>query len=146
MNNRLLTLKLNPVRYVPDAHGVVPAEDHLLPEGLHAMLKVSGCEQDISSHHLVLLLLNMILQVLFPGHFNSFFTNAHLDHHILLAHLVHTVAHLAVQLLQLRCEVGTPPHVTRSEGEEYLEAVNQDIVRFTRTSLNKVRFDLNVIK
>ena len=129
MNNRLLTLKLNPVRYVPDAHWVVPAKDHLSPECLHAMLKVPGGQQDISSHHVVLLLLNMSLEILLPGQFNGFLTNSHFDHHILLAHLVHTVGHLAVQLLQLRCEVGTPPHVARSEGEEYLEVVDQNIFR-----------------
>ena len=115
---------------MPDTHGVVPAEDHLLPEGLHAMLEVSGGEQDIPPHHVVLLFLNMIFQILLPGHFNSFLTDSHLDRHIFLAHLVHTVGHLAVQLLQLRCEVGAPPHVARSEGEEYLEVVDQDIVRF----------------
>ena len=125
--NRLLTLKLNPVGYVPDTHGVVPSKDHLLPEGLQAMLKVSGGQQDIPPHHLMLLLLNMVLEVLLPGHFNSFLPNSHLDCHILLAHLVHTVGHLAVQLLQLRCEVGAPSHVTRSECEEDLEAVDQNI-------------------
>ena len=96
--NRLLTLKLDPVRYVPDTHRVVPAKDDLLPEGLQAMLEVSGGQQDIPPHHLMLLLLNMVLEVLLPGHFNSFLANCHFDHHILLALLVDTVVHLAVQL------------------------------------------------
>ena len=115
---------------MPDTHGVVPAEDHLLPEGLHAMLEVSGGEQDIPPHHVVLLFLNMIFQILLPGHFNSFLTDSHLDRHIFLAHLVHTVGHLAVQLLQLRGEVGAPPHVARSEGEEDLEVLDQIIIIF----------------
>ena len=123
----MLTLKLDPVGYVPDTHWIVPAEDHLLPEGLQAMLEVSGGQQDIPPHHLMLLLLNMVLEVLLPGHFNSFFPNLHFHCHIFFARLVHTVLHLAVQLLQLRCEVGAPSHVARGECEEDLEAVDQNI-------------------
>ena len=128
--SRLVTLKLNPVRNMPDTHWVVPAKDHFPPECLHAMLKVPGGKQDIPPHHLMLLLLNMILQILLPGHFNSFLSIAHFDRHIFLAHLVHTVVHLAVQLLQLRGEVGAPPHVARSEGEEDLEVLDQIIIIF----------------
>ena len=40
------------------------------------------------------------------------------------------IVYFAVLLLQLRCEVGTPPQVARSEGEEDLEAVDQNIVKF----------------
>ena len=126
----MVTLKLDPVRYVPDAHRVVSAKDDLLSEGLHAILEVPGGEEDISPHHLVLLFLNVVLQVLFPGYFNSFLTDLHFNPRLLLAQLVDIIEHFAVQFLQLRGEVGAPPHVASSEGEEDLKAKNQNIIKF----------------
>ena len=114
---------------MPHTHVVVSAKDDLLPERLHAILEVSGREQHISPHHLVLLLLDMVLKVLLPGHFNSSFANCHFNPHIRFAQLVDVVVHSAVQLLQLWCEVGAPPHVATSEGEEDLQAVDQNIVK-----------------
>ena len=105
---------------MPDAHGVVSAKDDLLPERLHAILEVPCGEQDISPHHLVPLLLNVVLEVLLPGHFHSLLANCHFNPHIGLAQLVDVVEHSAVQLLQLWCKVGAPSHVAGSEGEEYL--------------------------
>jgi hypothetical protein len=121
-------LKLHPVGDVPDAHRVVSAKDDLLSEGLHAILEVPGGEEDISPHHLVLLLLYVVLEIFLPGNFNSFLANCHFDHRVVLAQLVNIIHHFAVELFQLWCEVGAPPHVARSEGEEDLKAKNENIV------------------
>ena len=118
---------------MPDTHRVVSAKDDLLSEGLHAILEVPGGEEDISPHHLVLLFLNVVLQVLFPGYFNRFLTNLHFDPRLVLAQLVDIIQHFAIEFLQLRGEVGAPPHVARSEGEEDLKAKNQNIVKFDQT-------------
>ena len=123
-------MKFNPVGNVPDAHGVVSAKDDLFPERLHPILEVPGGEQDISPHHLVPLLLNMVFEVLLPGNFHSFLANFHFNLHIGLAQLVDVVEDFAVQLFKLWCEVGAPSHVARSEGEEDLQAVDQNIVEF----------------
>ena len=126
---QLITLKLNPVGNVPDAHGVVSAKYDLLPERLHAILEVPGRKQHISPHHLVPLLLNVVFEVLLPRNFHSFLAKFHLNPHIGLAQLVDIVEHFAVQLFKLWCEVGAPPHVARSEGEEDLQAVDQNIAK-----------------
>ena len=118
---------------MPHAHGVVSAKDDFLPERLHAILEVPGCEQHISPHHLVLLFLHMVLEVLFPGYFNPFLTDLHFDPRLVLAQLVDIIQNFAVELLQLRGEVGAPPHVAGSEGEEDLKAKNQNIVKFDQT-------------
>ena len=113
---------------MPCAHRVVSAKYDLLSECLHAILEVPGCKQHISPHHLVLLFLHMVLEVLFPGYFNSFLTDLHFNPRLLLAQLVDIIENLAVQFLQLRGEVGAPAHVTRSEGEEDLKAKNENII------------------
>jgi hypothetical protein len=123
-------LKFDPVTDVPCAHRVVSAKNDLLSEGLHTILKVPGGEQDISPHHLMLFLLNVVLEVLFPRYFNRFLANCHFDPCVVLAQLVDIVEHIAVEFFQLGCEVGAPPHVTRSEGEEDLKAKNENIVKF----------------
>ena len=115
---------------MPCAHRVVSTKDDLLPKCLHAILKIAGGKEDISPHHLVLLLLNVVLEVLFPGNFNSFLTDSHFDPCVVLAQLVDIVEHIAVEFFQLGCEVRAPPHVARSEGEEDLKAKNQNIVKF----------------
>ena len=126
-------MKFNPITDMPCAHRVILAKNDLLSERLHAILEVPGGEEDISPHHLVLLFLNMVLEVLFPGYFNSFLTDLHFNPRLLLAQLVDIIEHFAVQFLHLRGEVGAPPHVARSEGEEDLKAKNQNIVKFDQT-------------
>ena len=128
--SRLITLKFNPVGNVPDAHGVVSAKDDFFSECLHPILEVSGRQENISPHNLVLLLLDVVLEVLFPGYFYRFPVNCHFNSHILFPRMVDAVVHLAVHLFQLRREVGAPPHVARSEGEEDLQAMDQNIVEF----------------
>ena len=115
---------------MPHTHVVVSAKDDLLPKRLHAILEVPGGEQNISPHHLVLLFLNMVLEVLFPGYFNRFLTDLYFDPRLVLAQLVNIVQHFAIEFLQLGCKVGAPPHVAGSEGEEDLKAKNQNIVKF----------------
>ena len=126
----LVTLKLDPVRYVPDAHRVVPAEDDFLTEGFYAVLEVPGSEEDIPPHHLVLRLLDVVLEVFIPGYFDSLLTNTYFDPRHVLARLIDLVQHLAVEFLKLWCEVGAPPHVASSEGEEDLKAKNRNIAKF----------------
>ena len=123
-------MKFNPVRNVPDTHRVVPAEYDFFAEGFYAVLEVPGREEYISPHHLVLPLLDVVLEVLFPGYFYRFPVNCHFNSHILFPRMVDAVVHLAVHLFQLRREVGAPPHVARSEGEEDLQAMDQNIVEF----------------
>ena len=113
---------------MPHTHGVVSAKDDLLPKRLHAILEVPGGEEDISPHHLVLLLLNVVLEVFLPWYFNSFLSDLHFNSRLVLAQLVDIIQHFAVQFLQLRGEVGAPAHVTRSEGEEDLKAKNENII------------------
>ena len=115
---------------MPCAHRVVSTKDDLLPKCLHAILKIAGGKEDISPHHLVLLLLNVVLEVLLPWYFNSFLSDLHFNPRVFLAQLVDIIQHFAVQFLQLRGEVGAPPHVAGSEGEEDLKAKNQNIVKF----------------
>ena len=115
---------------MPCAHRVVSTKDDLLPKCLHAILKIAGGKEDISPHHLVLLLLNVVLEVLLPWYFNSFLSDLHFNSRLVLAQLVDIIQHFAVQFLQFWCEVGAPPHVAGSEGEEDLKAKNQNIVKF----------------
>ena len=61
-------LEFYPVGYVSHFHGVVLAEDHLLPESLDPMLKVSSGEEDIVLHHLVHFVIDVISEVLLLGH------------------------------------------------------------------------------
>ena len=126
----MVTLKFNPVRNVPDTHRVVPAEYDFFAEGFYAVLEVPGREEDISPHHLVLRLLNVVLEVLIPGYFDSLLANLHFNPCHVLARLIDLVQHLAVEFLKLWCEVRAPPHVASSEGEEDLKAKNQNIVKF----------------
>ena len=123
-------LELHTVADMSHFHGVVLAKYNLLPEGLHAMLEIAGGKEDISLHHGVQLLIHMVFQILLPGLFKGLLPVSHFHCHLFFAQLIHMIVYFAVLLLQLRCEVGAPPQVTRSEGEEDLEAVNQNIVKF----------------
>ena len=125
-------LELDTVADVAHLHGVVAPKDDLLPEGFHAMLEVAGGEEDISSHHGVQFFVHVVFEVLLPGLFDGLLAILHLHRHILLARLIHIVVHCAVLLLQLWGEVGAPPHVATGEGEEDLEAVDQNIVNFDK--------------
>ena len=117
-----ITLKLNPVRDVARSERVVGPEDDVLPEGFNTMIEVSGGYEYISSHECVLTLLNVVLQVILPLHFDSFpIISPCLDRHALLAIDINVVVDLGAHLLQLRCKVAAPPHVTRCEGEEELK-------------------------
>ena len=123
-------LELHTVADVSHLHGVVLAKYHLFPEGLHPMLEIASGKEDISLHHGVQLLIHMVFQILLPGFFKGLKPVSHFHCDLFFAQLIHMIVYFAVLLLQLRCEVGAPPQVTRSEGEEDLEAVNQNIVKF----------------
>ena len=114
-------LKLHSIADVPHFHGVVLAKDHLFPEGLDTMLEISGGKENISRHHSVLALVHMISQVLLPRFLSGRLALSHFNCHILFAQMIHIVVHFAAQFLQFWCEVGAPPEVTRSEGEEQME-------------------------
>ena len=69
-------------------------------------------------------LLDEVLQVILPLHFDSFpIISPCLDRHALLAIDINVVVDLGSHLLQFRSEVAAPPHVARCEGEEELEGV-----------------------
>ena len=123
-------LEFHTVADVSHLHWVVLAKYHLFPEGLNPMLEIAGGKEDISLHHGVQLLIHMVFQILLPGLFKGLLPISHFHCHIFFAQLIHIIVYCAVLLLQLRCEVGAPPQVTRSEGEEDLETVNQNIVKF----------------
>ena len=117
-------LKLDPVGDVPHPHGVVGTEDDLLSEGLHPMLEIPGGSQDISLHHLVLALVHMVFEILLPGLRYFPLVLCHFHRHIFFALRIHIIMNLAAHFFQLRCEVGAPPLIPSSEGEEDLEGAD----------------------
>ena len=92
------------------------------------MLEVSSGEEDVVLHHLVHFIVNMVIEILLPGHFQGVVAVLHLHCDIFPAIGIHIVVDFAAPLLQHRCEVGAPPHVTRSECEEDLEADDQNTI------------------
>ena len=129
-------LEFDSVGYVPHPHGIVTAKDHLPSEGFNPVLKVPCGQEDVVSHRLVHCFVNIVSQILLPRYFHNVVTILDFHSHIFSARGIHLVVDFAIPLLQHRCEVGAPPHVARCEGEEDLEAVNQNIVNF----------DMNLIK
>ena len=126
--SRSSALELHTIADVSHLHRVVLAKDHFFSEGLNPMLKIAGCEEDISFHHGMQVLIHMVPEVLLPWLLNSLLAILHLHCHILFAKLIHVVVNCAVLPLKLRSEVGAPSEVAGGEGEEDLKAVDQNIV------------------
>ena len=121
---------------MPYSHRVVATKDHFLSEGFNSVMKVPCSQEDVVSHRLVHCLVNIVSQVLLPWYFQNVVTVLDFHSDTLSARGIHLVVDFAVSFLQHRCEVGAPPHVARGEGEEDLEAVDQNILNF----------DMNLIK
>ena len=64
-------LEFNPVTYVPDTERAVGAKDDLLLEHLHAMLEIPRGQEYIPPDDLVLCLVDVLLDILLPGHLNG---------------------------------------------------------------------------
>ena len=129
-------LELNTVGYVTYPHRIVVSKDHLPPEGFNSVLEIPCRQEDVVSHCLVHRLVNIVSQVLLPGYFQDIVTVLDFHSDTFSSRGIYLIVDCAVSLLQHRCEVGAPPHVARGEGEEDLEAVDQNIVDF----------DMNLIK
>ena len=123
-------LELDTVGYVSYPHGIIPAKDHLPSEGFNSVLEVPRRQEDVVSHCLVHCLIYIVFEILLPGDFQDVVTVLDFNSDTLSARGIHLVVDCAVSLLQHRCEVGAPPHVARGEGEEDLEAADQNIVDF----------------
>ena len=123
-------LELDAVGYVPHPHGIVAAKDYLPSEGFNSVLEVPRRQEDIVSHRLVHCLIYIVFEILLPGDFQDVVAVLDFNSDTLSARGIHLVVDFAVSLLQHRCEIGAPPHVARCEGEEDLEAVDQNIVNF----------------
>ena len=102
-------LELDAITHMTNPHGVVLPKDHLLPEGLHAMLEIAGGEEDIPLHHRMQFLVHMVPQILLPWLFDGLLAIFELNSGGVIAKLVHAVVHLAALLLKLWSEVGAPP-------------------------------------
>ena len=102
-------LEFDAIGHVTNPHGIVLPEDHLLPEGLHAMLEIAGGEEDIPLHHRMQFLVHMVPQILLPWLFDGLLAVFYLNSGGVFAKLVHAVVHRAALLLKLWGEVGAPP-------------------------------------
>ena len=114
-------LEFDPVADVSDAHRIVASEDDFLLEDLDSMLKVPGGEEDVVFHQLVQVLVDVVSEILLPGHLQDVvaFPDLHCD--VFFSVGIDIVVNLTTQFLQNWREVGAPPFVAGGEGEEDVE-------------------------